>query len=199
MRRDESTATQLYPSPFVSTRYRPGPGPTQRPDWPNGLFTYNSLSDAAMSQAIRINHLQGGGRLAWPLSSGAPGSWRGAAIGPTLAGREPSGPGGGARPGRSMRSHPRSRLRGRQGPYRGAQGSHRAQERSVGMQTYQVTCRVCGEDRWPHLVERPDEYTCVRCRSEPPGTRQARVDAAQRASRTRKSRPRTPGDSERAS
>ena len=34
---------------------------------------------------------------------------------------------------------------------------------AVAMPTYQVACAQCGEDRWPTLPERPDEYICARC------------------------------------
>ena len=32
-------------------------------------------------------------------------------------------------------------------------------------QTYEMTCNQCKELRWPYLREKPDVYTCVRCRS----------------------------------
>lgn len=38
-------------------------------------------------------------------------------------------------------------------------------------QTWEVTCSVCREPRWPAAATRPDPYVCVRCRS---GAGQAR-------------------------
>jgi len=32
-------------------------------------------------------------------------------------------------------------------------------------QGWEVVCTACGELRWPYLPERPDPYTCTRCRS----------------------------------
>ncbi len=59
---------------------------------------------------------------------------------------------------------------------------------TTGMQTYEVTCSVCGELRWPRLPERPTTYTCGRCTSAPPEKRQARVEAGRRRAAARRRR-----------
>ena len=32
-------------------------------------------------------------------------------------------------------------------------------------QTYEMTCVICEELRWPYLTVKPDQYTCMRCKS----------------------------------
>ena len=48
-------------------------------------------------------------------------------------------------------------------------------------QAFEVTCDSCGEQRWPYLPERPLSYTCVRCRSLPPGEVERRREHGKRA------------------
>lgn len=62
------------------------------------------------------------------------------------------------------------------------------------MKTYQVTCKACGEERWPVAHERPVAYICARCESVAPAQREARREQAQRGAVTRKARQKSPGD-----
>lgn len=51
------------------------------------------------------------------------------------------------------------------------------------MQTYQVTCHECGEQKWPYLAVKPATYVCVLCQS---GAGAARRGAARASSAVRK-------------
>lgn len=33
------------------------------------------------------------------------------------------------------------------------------------VQTWEVTCVKCTKLRWPYMAEKPEPYTCMRCRS----------------------------------
>ncbi len=33
------------------------------------------------------------------------------------------------------------------------------------LESFQVTCVQCGEERWAYLAEKPSQYVCQRCRS----------------------------------
>lgn len=62
------------------------------------------------------------------------------------------------------------------------------------MRTYQVTCKSCGEERWPMLHERPIAYICARCSSVTTAQREARQAQGQKAAQTKKARQNTSGD-----
>jgi hypothetical protein len=47
-------------------------------------------------------------------------------------------------------------------------------------QSWQVTCAVCGQERWPTAVARPAAYVCVGCQATPPAVRASRAVAAQK-------------------
>jgi hypothetical protein len=57
--------------------------------------------------------------------------------------------------------------------------------RHAAAKPWQVTCTVCGEERWPTAVERPTAYVCVRCQATPPETRAGRRAAAQKTAQKR--------------
>lgn len=60
------------------------------------------------------------------------------------------------------------------------------------VQTWEVTCVWCKELRWPYQAEKPDNYTCVRCRSVPEEKRMARQEQAQRSAASKKARQASP-------
>ncbi len=60
-------------------------------------------------------------------------------------------------------------------------------DRHAVAKLWQVTCTVCGEERWPTAIERPTAYVCTRCGSTPPAVKASRTAAAQK--RARSSRP----------
>jgi hypothetical protein len=53
-------------------------------------------------------------------------------------------------------------------------------DRHVTATSWQVTCTVCGEERWPTAVERPLAYVCVRCQATSPAVKASRAAAARK-------------------
>ena len=58
-------------------------------------------------------------------------------------------------------------------------------DRHAVAKPWQVTCTVCGEERWPTAVEHPPAYVCVRCQATSPETRAGRLAAAQKTAEKR--------------
>lgn len=50
------------------------------------------------------------------------------------------------------------------------------------MPTYQVTCHICGQEKWPTLPSRPDTYVCVLCTAAGPARATKRREHRHRTS-----------------